>query len=431
MTQELFGTAFGQQQTALDQARLNEQVSLSRLHGANADALEAQTARAQKMLALLAQPEGEDQSIRIPDPTFVGPRQPGSAEGTMAVLGGVAGAAGQDLAAIKLAKHANRLIDAGFVDEGGKLANEAAQIVLRGQQLKTSASRGAFDDMRVRREQLTEINALIAGVEGSSNPVAAYNQARAIFMANHPELAGNVPAILRAPYNPNVINIIKNGTAEGLKRIEADRRALEEDSRIEHRSAQEIWWNTRETYMNRRLDQIDRDLTRKERNAGTAKPVGAPKTSDVAMATSIIESEFPEASDKSVMPEKEKAIAAYDIAARALAIGKNSGIDAGEAMRLAFEELRPGFQQIAETYKKFGGFKIPGTGTGPQIKYKRGASQTLDLPTNPKELSLGKDYKLKDGTVGTWTGQGFVRKGAPKAAPRAAPPSDDEDDGEE
>jgi hypothetical protein len=390
MTTELYGYDAGRQMAAMDQAKVDEQSAMIRVHDANAQTLETKNKQAELMFKMLSEPD--------PVPPPPGPQQVGEAGGygPQAPADQMAKAGhpdGLDPVLAKLSTDAARLAKAGFLSEAEAAAKAVEGITLKRVQESTAASQGAYRDSQVFHERMSTINALVSGVTDE----ASFNAAKMAYMSD-PRFRGQpVPPALQAwtPDTPRLIAAIRNGTKEGLAKIASDRLAAEADSKDELRKAREDFMTWREGQAKIIADLKER-VKKAQEKAGA--DVGAPTKGETDLAVRLLSDEYKEAK----LPPAELSRAADDIASRAKAIRKaNPGLDAATSTAQAFEEFKPGFATTAKAWYELGGASTT-------YKRKTGNTTPQPLPATEAGYVVGQTYTLRNGKPGKWTGQGFT-----------------------
>jgi len=399
---ELWGVSSGQRQSVLDQAQVDQVSAMSNLHTANAQHLQAQDAQAALMMKMLQEPEA------APVPT--GPVQVGEAGGYPAVSPGDQMAAaghpdGLDETLKKLASDSRRLAKAGFLTQAEGAAKTVEGIQLKRLQERSAASQAAFRDSEVKHERMSAVNALTAGITDEKS----FNAAKMIYMSD-PRFEGvPIPPVFQhwnPEKTPALIEAVRRGTKEGIERLNSEMRDRELNDKEGLRSAREdhLKWVEEN---NKVVTAKNAEIARLKAKAG--KDIGAPTKAEIDMAIRMIADEYKDAK----LPASELARAADDVASRAKIIRSGTKISAAEATSQAFLEFKPNFDTTVKAWYEFGS-----SGT----KYKRpgaAASTPKPLPVdesgNPdrKQYQLNHVYKLKDGSFGRWTGNGFLKEGAP------------------
>lgn len=383
---ELFGFQAGTRLADQDIAALANTQAVTRLHTAHAADLEAQTAERAKMMQVLASTPTAD-------------------------------AAGDPLAQVTatLSNQAAALARAGMPLKAGDVAAKAAALTTHAQQTRAAA---ALEQKRVFDKQQAVLDDL-AGLYSGVTDEASFNKAKMIFSARHPD----VPlAEVFQKYDPQVVDTLLTGTKRGLEILKEQRRAADEESKVDNRESMIEFRNWRMKYLKGVEERRSRDSATRAKAAGSkVTDPGAPSRSETDQAALLVGQAYPN------LPSSELTNAAFDVAARARQLRKtNAALDAGTALRQALEEAASDFEPLDKT---FAGFKFGGRET----RYKQGLrDKPADLPTNKGDLVINQTYNTAKGPA-KWTGEKFkpVAPGKAAKAPVRSPPPDAGDAGDE
>lgn len=400
MTTEMYGAPFGVQSYYKDQDQRLVNQSLARVHNANAAKLEQEVssqAELQKQMAMLGG-QGPETADGAP-PTFEQLTEQARAQ-------------------------SQKLLQLGRGKEAMDLAKDAAQTL---QSVQTAATSQATEKLQMLRgqAQLFEQTAnLVAGINSPQDLLQAQN----IWASRYP--GQPLPQELRT-YNPRAIESLRMMSAQGRDALRVMIQEEEAASKQSDRDSSAAFRKFREGYLN---DVMDFRRKREERLAKEGNTrVSAPGPTEVEMAQTLLGQKFQN------FKAGDKAVAAYDIAARAKPIWKNNkGVDMSSAMAQVIEEMtQSGELSIYEpealipgTTKSLG--KMPFANK--ETRYKdvgRVATNPLpiDKTVDPKTLKEGHFYRTDKG-VYQWKNGRPVPVSQP-TAPAPLPNSFTDDLGED
>jgi len=290
-------------------------------------------------------------------------------------------------------RFANRAMGAGLVEEGGKLAKQAADI----RQSEASRQSSQASASKSLIEQGLKAIDLSKQYLINARSQADLDKANATWTA----LTGTISPLSGEVWSPTLMQEFADETLalEG-KLTSADRAANKQIRQDEASSRAEF----RDALIGIKQDTL---LQRKREQEAKAKTgggvVGVPTKVEIDQAALVIRQSYP-AFKKDKDLEKQ---AAFDIASEAKALrAANPGLTPGEALNQAFEKAKAaGDFQVVEGI----------TGLFPEPKYKtqKPAAGALTAPP-PTERVVGKTTITKDGTTYIWTESGGQKGWAPK-----------------
>jgi len=391
MTTEMYGAPFGVQSYYKDQDQRLVNQSLARVHNANAAKLEQEVssqAELQKQMAML------------------GSQEPETADGAPPTF---------EQLTEQARVQSQKLLQLGRGKEAMDLAKDAAQTL---QSVQTAATSQATEKLQMLRgqAQLFEQTAnLVAGINSPQDLLQAQN----IWASRYP--GQSLPQELRT-YNPRAIESLRMMSAQGRDALRVMIQEEEAASKQSDRDSSAAFRKFREGYLN---DVMDFRRKREERLAKEGNTrVSAPGPTEVEMARTLLGQKFQN------FKTGDKAVAAYDIAARAKPLWKNNkGVDMSSAMADVIEEMtKSGELSIYEP-------KLLGVPAGKsETRYKdAGRVATNPLPidktVDPKTLKEGHFYRTDKG-VYQWKNGRPVPVSQP-TAPAPLPNSFTDDLGED
>lgn len=318
---------------------------------------------------------------------------------------------------------AQTLINAGFMKEGTELAGKASTMRQHASSITSNENRAATAKLEAKHKMLTEVNQLISGVTNE----AQFEAAKATWMANHPESAP--PATLRA-YSPEMIQAVRNGTAEGLKRLDVEMRnqrlAQQEKAAKDMQESRKF----QEGIAGARLKLARERESRIAKVAGAKGPqTGMPSRDLISAAEAQIAGDFPGL--KATIPLGRDLMAtqaAFDVASSAKAkMAANRALSASEALNQSYIEAKRSGAFKLEAGTKLFGFEVQ----APKSNYAPGAGASADKPiTIPKDKSVAPEvgkYYTNGTSVMQWTGKGWAPATGAGGAPAGSPEDDEED----
>lgn len=317
----------------------------------------------------------------------------------------------------RLEAMSHRLLSAGYVKDAGDLAGKASTIRLNDQRAMSSAvlARTRLADQAAKAHE-----DLYNFMAASTDP-ASFNQAKLLYMAQHPE--EEIPPELQQ-YNPQAIEVLRKTTKTGMEEAKRRAEAAKQEATEEYRKARLKQIDKAEegkmerAHLNRVLRQtLAASRTKVE---GKAPVVRAAGREMISAAQSMIRQDFPGlAVDIPLGKDNIVSGAAYDLANEAAALmANNRGMSAPEALGKVYAKMQAegAFQTETVTTppKKIGGIEIPFTGGEERkvTKYSRkggaaasargtGSQPTSPLPLPPKGTALrdGAYYSTPKGVV--------------------------------
>lgn len=372
------GTQVGYQ---TELANLGVQRSVARLHSAHAADLESQTAERnlanQVMASMATSATAQPQAPTTPPP-------PGSAQ-----LDSLANLYGQT---------AEKLARGGAATTSMKFATEAATLRARTATMLNAEANARLHELDLRQKQLTRTNQLAASITNEQQ----FRAAQMEYLNENP--GQDLPPIFRE-YNPALFESIRNGTAEGLKRLDLERKQLKDQAEAEWRKQQDQFRKDREARIERQAEERI-NLREKNTKAGGGKApgvVGFPTEKEQTRAGEKIKELYPD------LPTKEVDSYSFEVAAKAKALLKNTpGLDADQALERALTETAGEISTVDKTYF---GFKSPFGGK--ESHFMKGASAKQPdlpqpLPSTKGDLKSGQIYQTTRGPA-RWNGTVFEK----------------------
>ena len=317
----------------------------------------------------------------------------------------------QDPAA-RLMGLSQQYMDAGLVEQGAKLADQASEI--RAHQMAATHSQALVENEKASRadKDLNQLEGLLA----SANDPASWNAAKVMWLQQHP---GEQSPWVNLPFTEENRNLVLRGTQQGREVLAKDTQERSEKALEDLRKAQES--NLADEARHRKeMERIA--AARAVKGAKVGQPVGLPPKAYQQQALLQIKSTF------KGLPDDEAQTAAFSVASKAMALRKsNPGLDADEALAQALVAETPNFQQkeersglmnflaeiAPESAKKFSGGNMithytKGAGrVGGESPAGASPDRPLPPPPSPDGFTVGQFYTIKGKTV-KYLGNGQV-----------------------
>lgn len=324
----------------------------------------------------------------------------------------------------KMEEMSNRLMQAGMVEEGGKMATQASEIRLR-----TASAARQVETQKVQKmvemEKTLEGVAAALGTVDTSSPDAPlqYERAKMMWMNQHPEQP--LPPGL-STYNKQGIEMLQKGTKNGLamlrdKRMQMqfelnqDKAAASEQDKADTRTFREKELASREQGRKFLVDnaneraRLSREATdRRTKSTGKTPAVGMPSKELLTLTSDMIGHNYPG------MSKYDSDQASFNVASDAKSLmASNRGLTPAEALQQAYDKADANGDFKQEAGKKIFGYEYSKGGSS----YKRMSSpKPLPKDLSPGNLKVGQVYSSPQGEY-RWDGKNFVKTPAKKSSP--------------
>lgn len=240
---------------------------------------------------------------------------------------------------------------------------------------------------------------------------------------------GEESPFAKYPYNPELVELLREGSMSVKERVDAERRAEDVASRIAKRNSDRAHQRILEGIREREL--ASKEETNRLRRKTGGKDSGTPTNREVDAVQALFDRDTTLNLDAA-----DRTTAAFDIAAQARSKRiANPGMSADEAMRQAFTEAQSrGDFKAGTAPTKVMGVTVPGTGKPGTYKAGSSKAPTASVMALPKsgnraELVVGQMYRNPKGDVMKWTKSGWQAAGG-LVTGDPDPEDDDEDDDE-
>ncbi len=288
---------------------------------------------------------------------------------------------------------AHRAMGAGLVEEGGKLAKQAADIRQSeaARQSSQASANKAIIEQGLKAIELSKQHLMNARSQGD------LDRANATWTA----LTGSMSPLSGETWSPQLMQEFADETLALEGKLTSAQRAADRQRLDEEAASRKDFRNALIGIKEDTLLQRKREQEAKAKTGGGQ--VGVPSKVEIDQAALVIRQAYPAFKEDKDLAQQ----AAFDIASEAKALrAANPGLTAGEALNKAFEKAKAaGDFQVVESW----------TGLSKTPKYKEPKPREAGTAPPPTERVVGKTTITKDGVTYIWTesgGQkGWARKG--------------------
>ena len=367
-------------ESKLAPAELAQKAASTRFTSAEAEHMELENAVQKKMAALVAQ------------------QAAGQAQGNPTTISG------------RLNQLAQSYMEAGDVNKGAAILQQAAQAQSHESTARAADLRGKLSAIKLKNDQFKEVSGLLANVHDQ----ASWDEAN----ANFQRMTGQPSPFADQEYDPKLVQMLKDSSMtayqKGQLKISGERldaTIADKESAIRHRAVTEAQAEARLNW------QKQREANRIK--AG-GKDAGVPTKVEVDQAYSLIGDQG--------LSQDDRDTAATSIASDAKLLRHNNpALSMDEAIRQTIKDAKAAGAFQGQT----GGINVPFFGKvgATAGKFDPDAVKPLAVPASKDQLKVGKVYQWPNG-LHRWTKNGWEKvEGNKKPTDKPAPPSsDDEDD---